>query len=165
MAHKLKAVAALRPKLKRNKAVDIDTLAGFIEGRTGINRGNVYNLLFELQEAIVYHNKKGLSVRFPGLGMFVPQIALEGNIKARFRQNSELSKKMGTNREYEGEIFNSDNIGKTFDELIALWNEENPTDPVDPDPVPTPAPPAPSPSPSRSRQQDKKDGGENESTK
>ena len=130
MAHRMKAVSMLRPRLKLGKSTQIDALAGYIEGRTGINKGNVYNVLFELQETIIHHNRKGLPVKFPGLGIFTPAITLDGTINTKFRQHSELRRRMDERKLYQAEIMLYDNIGKSVDELITIWNTENPDDQV-----------------------------------
>lgn len=138
MAHKLKAINALRPRLQRGKPARINAMAKFIEGRTSITRGTVRNVLDELQMTILHFNRMGRSVSMPGIGTFAPHIGLDGTITTSIFLNSELREGLGTSKGYEGHIVNSDNIGITVDEIVTLWNEQNPTDPVDPDPVPTP---------------------------
>lgn len=137
MAHRIVAINSLRPRLKLTEPVGINEMAGFIAGRTSINRGTVWNALDELQASIIHFNKLGMAVTLQGIGVFSPKIGLDGNITIQFRQNKELKNGMETHEEYVKTILNKDNVGKTPDELIALWNEQNPTDPVE-DPAPTP---------------------------
>lgn len=132
MAHKLKAISLTRPRLKRSTAIRINEISEFIEGRTGIQRSSIKSALDELQATIIFFNKMGKAVVLPGLGTFTPHITLDGVINSKFRQNKELSTKLGTDEQYLEEIVNRDNVGKTPDELVTLWNEENPTDPVTP---------------------------------
>ena len=130
MAIRLVAINLLRPRLKLTEAVGINEMAGLIAGRTSINRGTVKNILDELQASIIHFNKLGMAVNMQGIGLFSPKIALNGDITVQFRQNKELRNSMETHLEYVKTIINRDSVGKTPDELVALWNEENPSDPV-----------------------------------
>lgn len=136
MAAKIKAINLLRPKLKLLKPVEIETIAAFIEGRTGVTHGAVLHVLHELRATIIHFSKMGTSLNIPGVCRFTPYITSTGVIKTRFKSNKWLNEKLGTHSTYEQEIINKDNIGKTSDDLVAIWNEENPTDPV----VETPTP-------------------------
>jgi len=132
MAHRLKAISLMGPRLKHSTSIKINEISEFIEGRTGIQRSSIKSALDELQATIIFFNKLGKAVVLPGLGTFTPHITLEGVVNTKFRQNKELSAKLGTDEQYLEDIINRDNIGKTPDELVTLWNEENPTDPVTP---------------------------------
>ena len=58
------------------------------------------------------------------------KIALDGTISFRVRLDSELQKRINDTGKYLGEIVNRDNIGKSPDDLVVLWNEAHPEDPV-----------------------------------
>lgn len=130
MAHRLKAISVMRPRLKLTKVVGIKDSSAFIAGRTTINKGTVMNVLAELQETIGHFNKLGMAVRFDGIGVFSPSIKLDGDITVQFRQNRDLRDLLGNHLKYEKEIVNRDNVGKSPNDLITLWNDENPSDPV-----------------------------------
>lgn len=136
MAHKMKAISLTRPRLKLTKRVGINDVSAYIASRASLNKGTVMNVLSELQATIAHFTHLGMAVKFEGIGVFSPMITLYGDLKIILRQDRELRDLLGNYLRYEKEIVNRDNVGKTPDELIALWNEENPTDPVDIPPVP-----------------------------
>jgi hypothetical protein len=42
-----------------------------------------------------------------------------------------LKKTLNIPGNYNGEIVNRENIGKTFEELVSLWNELHPDEPIE----------------------------------
>lgn len=99
MAHRLKAISLMGPRLLHSSSIKIDEISEFIEGRTGIQRSSIKSALDELQATILFFNKLGKAVVLPGLGTFTPFINLEGEINSKFRQNKELSTKLGTDQQ------------------------------------------------------------------
>lgn len=53
-----------------------------------------------------------------------------GKIKLKTRISNDIIKKLNIQGAFKGTILNKENIGKTGDELVAMWNEANPGDPV-----------------------------------
>ena len=72
----------------------------------------------------------GRVVNVDGLGTFAPNIDLDGNLSISFRPDRIFAKRMNERGAFQGTIINHRNIGKTSDELVALWNGEHPEDPV-----------------------------------
>jgi hypothetical protein len=130
MAEKLTAINLLRPKLKMGRMITMEKVDPYVAARTSLNRGGISHVLKELHDAIIFFARDGRSVKIDGLGRFVPKIALNGTISLGIRLDPELRRRINDSGKYEGEIVNRDNIGKSPDELVALWNEEHPEDPV-----------------------------------
>lgn len=131
MAHRMKAINAMRPRLKLTKFVGMKDMSQYIAVRASLNRGSVMNVLSELQATIAHFTHLGMAVKFDGIGVFMPHITIPGDLKVSLRLDRELRDLLGTYLGYDKEIIKRENINKTPDELIALWNEENPTDPVE----------------------------------
>ena len=60
-----------------------------------------------------------------------PSIDTKGKYSISHRLDREISNVLNAPGAFSGEIINRANIGKTSDELVALWNAEHADDPVD----------------------------------
>jgi hypothetical protein len=69
-------------------------------------------------------------VKVEGLGTFSPRIDLDGNLAISYRPDPALSNGLNIPGIFSGTILNRENIGKTSEELIAMWNEAFPEDQV-----------------------------------
>jgi hypothetical protein len=129
MVSRIKAINALRPRLKRGKTVQTDELVDFVAGRTGLNAGEVLLVLMEAHDAVAFFNRSGRGVKLEGLGTYLPTIRLDGTLDVEHRLDWALRRALNVGR-FLGEILNRKHIGKTPDELVAVWNVEHPDDPV-----------------------------------
>jgi hypothetical protein len=127
MADKLKAINKLRPKLALMRMVEMDMIEPYVSIRSGVDRAGILHILNELRDAISFFSLDGRAVRIEGLGRFIPKIGLDGSFTYSVAVDVELQKRLN-NGDYKGEILNRDNIGKTWEELITLWNKDNPGD-------------------------------------
>ncbi|MCX6065581.1 MAG: hypothetical protein NT121_07485 [Chloroflexi bacterium] len=66
-----------------------------------------------------------------GIAIYTPSITLEGDIEIKVRLSQRLLNDMNVFSNFQGEIFNANNIGKTSDELITEWNNLHPTNQVE----------------------------------
>ncbi|NCO34408.1 MAG: hypothetical protein AUJ92_00805 [Armatimonadetes bacterium CG2_30_59_28] len=55
-------------------------------------------------------------------GSFASKIALDGGFRINFQEDPDLVKDVRKN--FNGVIENAENIGKTSEELVALWNAD-----------------------------------------
>ena len=130
MASRLKAVNTYRPRILRGNTVQKDELLRYVADRTGLNEGTVDLVLSELRDAIIFFGRAGRGVKIEGIGVYLPNVKLDGSFKLEYRLASELKDGLNTPGTFSGTIENKDNIGKSTDELVALWNTEHPDDPV-----------------------------------
>jgi hypothetical protein len=130
MASRIKAINAYRPKIELGQRADIDDLVDFIARSTGLNESGVRQVLLELRDAVLFYNLRGQPVKLEGLGTYTPVIQLDGDFKVGHRADVALKRGLNTPGEFQGEIENRENIGKSSDEIIAMWNEDHPDDPV-----------------------------------
>jgi hypothetical protein len=63
------------------------------------------------------------------LGSYLPNIRLDGTLDVQHRLDWGLRRDLNRGK-FQGRILNRRNIGKTLDELVALWNAAHPDDPV-----------------------------------
>ena len=128
MASRIKAISAYRPKIVLGKRVNTEELVSFIARSTGLNESGVQQVLLELRDSIVFFAASGRPVKLEGLGTYTPAMEVNGKVKIGYRADTELKQRL--NAEFHGEVENKDNIGKTSDELVAMWNAEHPDDQV-----------------------------------
>lgn len=129
MADKLTAINTLRPRLELGRIIELDQLEEFIEDRSGASRAGITQILNELKKALLFFNLDGRAVRIEGLGRFSPKIGLDGTITYTVAPDTNVLSRM-TTKLYKGPIANREHIGKTPEELIVIWNELHPEDPV-----------------------------------
>jgi hypothetical protein len=129
MASRIKAINAYRPRIKPGRTVQTEQLVEHIASRTGLNAGEIYFVLMELRDAIVFFGLSGQGVKLEGLGTYLPNMRLDGSLDAQHRLDPAIRK--GLNRRaFTGTVLNRKHIGKTPDELVALWNADHPDDAV-----------------------------------
>ena len=131
MAARIKAINFFRPKLQRGATVQLDELAAFIAHRTGLNSSEIIAVLCELRDAIIFFFLTGRGVKLPGLGSYLPNLKPDGTLNTEHRQDRRLKQHLKSSPYFSGKILNKENIGKSMDELVALWDEAHPEDPVE----------------------------------
>jgi len=131
VASRIKAINAYRPRVKLGRRAQLDDLVKFIARSTGMNESGVRQALLELRDAVISFNLQGQPVQLEGLGTYTPTIDLDGTVGVGHRADMEIKKHLNIPGEFKGEIENRDNIGKTGDDLVTMWNEEHAYDPVE----------------------------------
>jgi hypothetical protein len=130
MAKIVQAVRRHGPKLERMRTAQFDTMVEWMARHTGLNRGEVLLVLAELHEAILFFNRQGQAVKLPDIGTFAPGIDREGQLRVNFRAAVRLKQQLARREKYYGQILNKERIGWTDEEYKALWDVENPDDPL-----------------------------------
>ena len=130
MAKLIQAVRRYGPRIELNQTVQINELAEWISGRTGLNKSELVMTLLELNEAIAYFSRRGTPLKLPDVGTFAPSITLSGVIKVKFRPDSSLRKVVSSSDAFVGRIRNQGNIGLTSEQLKTLWDADFPDDPL-----------------------------------
>lgn len=134
MAIRIKAISELCPRLILGSLTEIKELVAYLAGRTGLHRSEVRYVLDELSEAVIFFNRSGRGVRLEGLGIFTPGIGLDGKITINYRPDPSLAAALNGRDAYAGTILHRENIGRSSDELVQLWDEQHADDLVQ-DPV------------------------------
>jgi len=128
MAPRIKAVNAYRPRLEQGNTVQKPELIRSVSRATSLVEGTVDQTIKELRDQIIEFCRAGRAVKVDGLGTFTPTIDLEGNLAISYRADAALGYGLNVPGVFTGTILNRENIGKTGDELITMWNTEHPED-------------------------------------
>ena len=130
MANKMNALSEYRPRLALGQLVQTPELSRYIARGTALNRGEIGNVLDELNEAIIFYGCQGIPVKINGLGVFTPVMKADGTLRIGLRLDSSISKALNVQGAFTGSVINPGNVGLSMDEMIALWDDEHPEDPV-----------------------------------
>lgn len=131
MAPRIKAINAYRPRIEQGNTVQKPELVRALSRATGLVEGSIEHTKMELRDHIIEFNRSGRAVKVDGLGTFSPSIDLDGKLNIIFRPDPVLHYGINIPGTFSGTVLNREHIGKTAEQLIVLWNEEHPDDPVD----------------------------------
>ena len=131
MASRISIINHYRPQIEYGETADWREVAEFLEARTTLSKTDIIATLTGLQDAVLHFNSQGRGVKLEGLGTYLPNINYQGEIDAGHRLDRRLKRRLN-NGSFSGKIRNKKNIGKTVEEVVALWNAEHPDDPVTP---------------------------------
>ena len=131
MASRINAIAAYGPRIDLGRTAEMGDLVAYIATRTGLNESGIRQVLLELRDAAGFYNLAGQAVRLEGLGTYSPKISLAGTFGVGHRADKALKNQLNTPGAFRGEIVNREHIGKTTDELVALWDADHPDDPIE----------------------------------
>jgi hypothetical protein len=129
MAKKIQAWSMLGPRIQLGDAMTHPEIIENIINATNQSRGSVLAVLSELDVQIESGLKAGRIVRMPNGTHFQPIGKKDGSIDIRVRVNPAVTKRVNT--EFRGTWLNGENIDKTEEEIITLWNEKYPADPIE----------------------------------
>jgi hypothetical protein len=128
MAKLIQAIGAYAPRVEITHTVQTPAIAGYIAGRSSLNRGEIEGILREFNEALIFFSKMGQSVKLEGVGIFTPTIDLDGTLDMGFRLDTSVDGALNETGAFSGEIINRENIGSSSADLKALWNADHPED-------------------------------------
>jgi nucleoid DNA-binding protein len=130
MASRISALNHYRPQIEYGETADWNELAEYITSYTGLSRGEIIQVLLELQRAVIYFLLQGRGVKLEGLGTYLPNINYQGVFDVAHRLDRRLKKELNIKGKFWGRLRNKKNIGKVAREVFALWDQEHPEDPV-----------------------------------
>jgi nucleoid DNA-binding protein len=130
MAAKITAIRAYRPELRRLPTMGIDELVEICVQRTSLSQGEIQHVIYTLRDILLMAHRAGQAVKVEGLGTFTPTIR-KGRVDIAFRPDVFLRKKLSQIFRLYAPILNKEHLDKSADELVALWNQEHPEDPVE----------------------------------
>ena len=130
MAHKIRAVNAYRPRIEQGNTVQKPELLRAASRATGIVEGSLDLGIKEVRDQIIEFCRAGRAVKVEGLGTWTPTIGLDGKLSIQYRPDPAFTYGLNIPGIFSGTILNRENIGKTGEDLVAMWNEANPEDQV-----------------------------------
>ncbi|MBN8657446.1 MAG: hypothetical protein J0M11_17080 [Anaerolineae bacterium] len=129
MASQIQALNHYRPQIEYGETAGWREVAEFLEARTTLSKTDIIATLTGLQDAVLHFNLQGRGVKLEGLGTYLPNINYQGEIDAAHRLDRRLKRQLN-NGSFSGKIRNKKNIGKTVEQVVAMWNAKHPEDPV-----------------------------------
>jgi len=125
MAKHIQAIAAYRPRIIRGKTVSEERYIELMTQRSILSAGiikNVHeneieNVISLLQDSYVVHT---------GNVIYTLSITLDGKYEVNVKPHRRIVEALNTSGAFRGEIANAENIGKSSDELVEMWNEKHP---------------------------------------
>jgi hypothetical protein len=129
MAQKIHAIAAYRPRIQMMEAADQNRFMALITSRMTLSPGVVKNVQESEVETLIGLLLEGRPVH-TGIAIFTPSIDLDGDIHIRVKVDKRIRATLNTPGAFTGQVSNSENIGMSSDDLVDLWNTDNPSDPV-----------------------------------
>jgi hypothetical protein len=130
MAQLIQAFAVYGPKIDLMEAADPHRFMELITQRTTLSAGVVKNVQESEVETLIGLLKEGRSVH-TGVAIFRPTIDAQGNLSVSVRVDKRIMAALNAPGAFTGKINNSANVGKTTQEIAALWNEANPNNLID----------------------------------
>jgi len=103
---------------------------GTAERATSLVEGTFDLSIRELRNQIIEFCRAGRAVKIDGLGTWTPNLKMDGSFDIQYRADNALVNGLNMPGVFNGEIVNAKNIGKSGDELVAMWNEVFPKDQV-----------------------------------
>lgn len=130
MASRIQAINAYRPKIELGPRVETEEFSNYVSSRTGLNESEVREVLYECRDGTAFFNKQARPVHLIGMGTYSPGLKLNGEFTVNHRADIYVKKQLNLDGEFRGVIINREHIGMTSEELVALWNQEHPDDPI-----------------------------------
>ena len=129
MTKAIKAWTKFGPRLEPKDPMDSEEIIENIVKATNQSRGSVLAVLSELDVQLEGGLKAGRTVQLPNGTHFRPVGKKDGSVDIQVRVNPVIDRNVNAN--FRGKWRNAENIGKSEAEIIALWNEAYPEDPID----------------------------------
>ena len=129
MASRIKAIHAYCPRIELSKPTSPERFMELITQRTTLSSGVVKNVQESEIEALIGLLLDGQPVH-TGTAIYTPSIGLDGNFEINVRVDARILQAINAPKAFRGNLINAENVGKTGNELVELWNKEHPTDQV-----------------------------------
>ncbi|MBN1449651.1 MAG: hypothetical protein JW963_01435 [Anaerolineales bacterium] len=129
MTNKIKAWARFGPRLEPKDPMDPEEIIENMVKATNQSRGSVLAVLSELDVQLESGLKAGRAVRLPNGTHYRPVGKKDGSVDIQVRVNPAIDRNVNVN--FRGKWRNAENIGKSEAEIIALWNEAYPEEPIE----------------------------------
>ncbi len=129
MAKRIQMWRKLGPRLAPATPVESEEVIEELVANTNQTRGSVLGVLSELDAVIEKALKAGRRVKLPNGMILIPMGKRDGSIVIRASFGKPMIGRI--NVEKRAKWINADNIGKTEDEMVILWNELYPDDPIE----------------------------------
>ena len=132
MATLIEAVNAHRTRVLPKDTIGMNILARRLAHGSFVNEGIARMVLTDLEREVRNALIEGHPVQLPGIGRFSVHMRLGGRMRLSVRADRRLQTALSNPANFEGDLLRAENIDLDTAAIVALWNEENPDDPVEP---------------------------------
>ena len=129
MAPVIRAVKEYCPTIDLGDAASEERFLELITSRTTLSNGVVKNVQESEVETLIGLLLDGRKVR-TGIATYKPVIDLDGQFSVKVKVDKRVLRALNADGAFRGTITHAEFIGKSSDELVELWNNEHPEDPV-----------------------------------
>lgn len=129
MAKKIQMWRELGPRLAKADPVEAEEVIELLVATTNQTRGSLLAILSELDVILERSLKAGKAVKLPNGIIFRPVGKKDGSLSIKSRFSPRMSKAIDIGK--HAKWVNAENINKTEEEMIAIWNELHPDDLID----------------------------------
>ncbi len=129
MARRIQAITAYRPRIAQGKAVDERSYIKQVTHRTTLSPGVVRNVQESEIETLIGLLLDGRPVH-TGFAIYSLDIGLDGKYTVNVKLNKYILRAVNTPGAFRGTITNSENIGKSSNDLVAQWNIDHPDEQI-----------------------------------
>ena len=126
MAKKIQMWRIIGPRLATTDPVEAEEVIDLLVATTNQTRGSLLAILSELDVILERSLKAGRKVKFPNGTTYRPVGKKDGSISIKTRFSGRMSRSINTGQ--NAKWVNAENIGKTEEEMIVIWNELHPDD-------------------------------------
>jgi hypothetical protein len=130
MATRIQAINAYCPRIVHTDTAGEERYIELVSQRTTLSPGVIKNVQESRRETLIGLLLDGRRVRTGG-ATYSLSIDLKGKLSVNVQADSRITRAANQKKAFRGRIANAENIGKTSDELVEMWNEAHPDDPVE----------------------------------
>jgi len=131
MASKIKVIGARRPRIELGHTVQKPELMRAVSRASGLVEGAASQTILELRDQIIEFCRAGRPVKIEGLGIWTPNIGMDGTLDIQYRPDTALIYGVNVPGTFTADVRNSQNIGKSTEVLYLEWNVDFPDDQVE----------------------------------
>lgn len=133
MANKLAVINQLRPRIISQETVGLEKIAQRISKNTTYNTEELYGMLRLFTKEALAALQAGQTVKIDGLVSLTPNMKVGGEVDLGLRADRGAIANLNNPLLWNAEkVANHEHLSKNTDQLVTLWNEKNPGDPVPP---------------------------------
>ena len=130
MAKRIAAIAAYRPRIDLGDAAGEERYMELVTQRTTLSPGVVKNVQESEVETLIGLLLDGRPAH-TGSAIYTPSIDLDGDFEVKVKVDKRILSRLNAKGAFRGHLINGENVGKSGDDLVALWNRDHPDDPVE----------------------------------
>ena len=130
LATLIQAIATYRPRVAKAHTVELGELIERLSRGSLVTESIARLVLADLVRELKLSLKAGQQVNLEGIGIFRPEISLDGSARVVMRMDKGLKQTLRRADELDGTVLRRENIGMDRAAIIARWNAEHPEDPI-----------------------------------